>query len=497
MRNDSDDEFIRGVDEFLRSLEQGSRPFIDSEDVEEYTRAMLDLTRYDDAETIANYGLQIYPNNETYMLLLAWALIAQEKNIEKAQALLDKIEPKFKNNVEYVMQLGWIEFIDGHIDTALGLFERCLKLFQKSLEENDAFVIYDIGERLNMAELYEEALIYLRAYDAYDNEMVDCIFNIAYALSQLDRLDDSIAQYKRIFELDPFYDNAWYNLGLIYVYKNDYDNALNAFQTAISITPTHAESYFNLGNVHKLQNKRYEAIEDYTEYISLCNGEVNNDVYAILGECWQILGDFDLAKRFALLCLDKDPQNLTAKYVLGGSHINEQNFAEAIKIFKEICKEEPDDVFAVYTLAFCHLEDHKYYMAERYAKKAIGMDHDLSAAWIVYARCSSDKTVPKSKHDKVSLLIGFVEYMSDMIECYQKEYGDLPVFEFFEGVIDYFMGLAQKNPTQLKQGLKTLDKVAKKYPHIFHIGITEPTLEPIMIREDIREIMKKNNMLYE
>ncbi len=495
MRNYSDDEITRAVENLLHDLDLGAQPFIDSDQVEDYTRAMLDTAQYENAERIVDYGMRLYPTYSELKLLKAAAIIGQEMRLDEAEEILNEIEVTYANDAEFLEQRGWLCFSLDDKAKALSYFEKCLQIITEDKNTADPYILFDIGERLVEAELYEEALVYLKAYIPYDPESDECLFNIAYAQSNLDLLDESVDTYKKLLDIDPFLDSAWFNLGLVYTLQSKFEEALNALQTAISITPTYAEAYFNLGNVQKSLGDKKKAIESFTEYISLCNEAVIPDVYALIGDCWFALEDCDLAERFAELCLEKDPENITAKYLLGDTLMNKGMYSEAAKHFKKMLKADPHDAFLLYIIALCFLKKRNYPSAKDYARKSIEEDNELVGGWIVFFRSESDMRIPVADRDSEVLVpISLAEYTLDIINRERESMGHLHALDFLEGFARFFVGIGKHNDREKAKGLKLLAKVADEASNIFQLGISEPTLLVISLRDEIKEIMNRFNI---
>ena len=65
-------------------------------------------------------------------------------------------------------------------------------------------------------------------------------------------------------------DYAYYNLGCVYLTKNDYNNARKSFESAIKINPKEPDYYYNLGYTYKKLNnikRANKAIALYNELI--------------------------------------------------------------------------------------------------------------------------------------------------------------------------------------------------------------------------------------
>lgn len=125
----------------------------------------------------------------------------------------------------------------------------------------------------------ENSEIYLSLGDAYmaDNDLDNAIraycdsINVksddyrAYskagiALWEKDYLEEAVVAYHRAIELNPEYDIAYNNLGVIYLDgMGANDEALTCFKKAIEINPNYTLAYFNAGRSAQLVDKENEA----------------------------------------------------------------------------------------------------------------------------------------------------------------------------------------------------------------------------------------------
>jgi len=111
---------------------------------------------------------------------------------------------------------------------------------------------------------------------------ISSLFQKAVDFHNLAKLDDAIAVYREVLQLDDRYHPAWYALGCAFQKKREDAAALECYEKAISIVPNLAESHHNLGNVlHKL-GLIDEAIEQFRTAIGLGRGFLPRTAIATL-----------------------------------------------------------------------------------------------------------------------------------------------------------------------------------------------------------------------
>jgi len=94
-------------------------------------------------------------------------------------------------------------------------------------------------------------------------------FNRGLAYSSKKDYDRAIADYSEAIKLDPTYSRAYANRGFGYYNKKDYDRAIADFSEAIRLDPKYAWAYANRGSIRTAKGEFDLAIADLTEAINL------------------------------------------------------------------------------------------------------------------------------------------------------------------------------------------------------------------------------------
>ncbi len=80
-------------------------------------------------------------------------------------------------------------------------------------------------------------------------------------------------------ELDPGSAQANYQLGLVYVKLNDFENAKKTYQIVTELNPTSADAFFNLGYVHAVTKNYSKAEEMYKRVVELAPSYLDEALY--------------------------------------------------------------------------------------------------------------------------------------------------------------------------------------------------------------------------
>ncbi|MDP8262861.1 MAG: tetratricopeptide repeat protein [Candidatus Ancaeobacter aquaticus] len=146
----------------------------------------------------------------------------------------------------------------------------------------------------------------------------------ADALQYYNQAVDLLAQYKtkeakELFEkavfAEPFFAEAFFNLGVLYQNRGDTVNALREYQKAVALYPRDAELYYNIGLIH-LGNGNYEVAEDAFYEALFIDPDMNNARYHC-ADALRLQGKYDEALEEVQEMLDRDP-NTADTYLLMG-----------------------------------------------------------------------------------------------------------------------------------------------------------------------------------
>jgi tetratricopeptide (TPR) repeat protein len=78
-----------------------------------------------------------------------------------------------------------------------------------------------------------------------------------------------MADFNQAIRLDPKYMFAYYNRGLAYYNKWDYDRAIADYNQAIQLDPNYVHSYINRGAAYYMKSDYTRARADYTRALQI------------------------------------------------------------------------------------------------------------------------------------------------------------------------------------------------------------------------------------
>jgi tetratricopeptide (TPR) repeat protein len=110
------------------------------------------------------------------------------------------------------------------------------------------------------------------------------LYNYALALSAVGRRDEAIQQYTFALRLDPMFLPAYSNLGLLYMHKKDFPNAIASFETVLRSDPNHTTANLNLARIYMQTGNRALARDHVSRVLSV--SPANQEAAAL----WRELG---------------------------------------------------------------------------------------------------------------------------------------------------------------------------------------------------------------
>ena len=263
-----------------------------------FNRAQIYYKRemYDDAIADLAQAMQIDSVNVDYHHLLAdiymdyyksrQALLTMERiaglyperiptllKLAEFQMLLKQNELSFKT-LDQILQLdpqnAEAYFMMGLNFREVGDVERAINSFQTAVENDpdlkEAWVLLgDLFASTDnpIAERYYDNAIQL------DSTNIDFIHSKANYLHTKGDLEGAVAMYKKVILLQPQYADAFYNIGLVRMEQEQYQEAYDQFNIAVQLAPTYFMAYYYRGLASEKQGNTSQAIADYEQSLTL------------------------------------------------------------------------------------------------------------------------------------------------------------------------------------------------------------------------------------
>lgn len=304
------------------------------------------LGEYEKALTEYNKAKNLNPKNLITRMNLATLYQAQKDYPAAIQAYDDVLQFEPNNiNARSYKAMCLME---------LKQFEKATNEYKKilTLEPNNAeaksFMLEAMRQTLSPEEMLEN----------YANATVsgpvnaNLLYDYAYELHKANRLDEAIANYQKVLELDSKNQDCFINLAQAYKQKQQFDKALQTVNTGLANLPTSetlkkylSELKADMSNQQIAfatelynQGKYAEALEKYMQI-----QPKGADVYVNIASCYQMMDEDKRAIEYYRLALNKEPSNADILMYLGQTYINIEDWQNAISYLSKARSIKPQD----------------------------------------------------------------------------------------------------------------------------------------------------------
>ena len=131
-----------------------------------------------------------------------------------------------------------------------------------------------------------------------------------------------------------------YELGVLYMQKNDVDKAREALTAAVTKFDRFLRAHSNLGLLYTRVNRTREAIPHITKSIAL--GQASEELYGMLAYCHLQNGDSLSAETAYRNAIMLGPKTVDWKTGLAQALFSQQKAGEAIALLDELLKDDPE-----------------------------------------------------------------------------------------------------------------------------------------------------------
>jgi len=427
--DEESNDIIKRYEQFLSGTAKG---YFDVEELENIVEYYLRSGRTKDCTKAIDFGLKLHPNNSALKTKRAkiYLITGDDK---KAYRVLDSLA----ESTDYEVLLLKIEVL-----LKLGRQGEAKLLSDKLVEDEsddldnvclDIAYIY-LGERE-----FDYGLELLEKGYKFNNKNTELLYELAFCYEQIDNLEQAISINLQIIDIDPFANEAWFNLGQLYFAQMDFTKALEAYEYAMAIDENDSLTCVQKAHVHFQLNQFEEAIETYQEYKKLTTyGYWQTDIF--IAECYEKMEKYEESILYYKQSLDAHPENYDALTGIAICLLEQEKFAESLPYIEQALVLNPDAA------------DAWVYMAESY----IGME-DVDNALLSYIKSISiDPDQPDTLMaianicmEKAEFELAIKYYLAAKEQDKFIEYVNL-----FVAVCYFKLGNIKKSITYLKTAIK-------------------------------------------
>ncbi|HVP21209.1 MAG TPA: tetratricopeptide repeat protein [Anaerolineaceae bacterium] len=159
---------------------------------------------------------------------------------------------------------------------------------------------------------WAETINVLQQAQAIQPDHVGVLTGMGTCLIQTNQVMKAIPYFQKVAELAPGSAEAHNNLGVAYVFDQDFVEAEQAYKAALEVNPEHLPTWKNLANLYLQQaDKAGEGVQILASIVKRHPEDV--EALLLLADCYEYVAQIDSAITLCKQVLSIDPENPDAK----------------------------------------------------------------------------------------------------------------------------------------------------------------------------------------
>ena len=209
-------------------------------------------------------------------------------------------------------------------------------------------------------------------------------FTYGVALFQHGYLDSAAESFKQVIYAQPQNAEAYYNLGTLYLRKNDFPQARRYLEQTVKLRREYPEAWNNLGMIAAQQNQLDEAIRNFKQ--SLAQRPDYVTALLNLGGLERRQGNIPEASRLLNRAAQLEPENAEANYSLGMLYARQNDLTQATELLQKSLALRSDYPDAINNLGVLYVRLGKNSDAEKQFTTCIRVAPNFDQAYLNLAR---------------------------------------------------------------------------------------------------------------
>jgi tetratricopeptide (TPR) repeat protein len=180
---------------------------------------------------------------------------------------------------------------------------------------------------------------------------------------------DAVKHLRTAIQIWPEYQDAYNNLGVVYLDAGDLSSAYSSFKTLMERFPSYTKGVYNFGYTCYKMQRYAEAESTFERYYTM---NPSNDVLYLIAECEGFQNKFDEAKAHLNQLIELEPQNGRGYLKLGMAHAITGDLQAAEEVLLAGCQVAPREPELFFNLGLLR------YNTQRYAEAIAPLQQALS-----------------------------------------------------------------------------------------------------------------------
>jgi Flp pilus assembly protein TadD/cytochrome oxidase Cu insertion factor (SCO1/SenC/PrrC family) len=209
-------------------------------------------------------------------------------------------------------------------------------------------------------------------------------FTYGVALFQHGYLDQAAESFLQVIAAQPQNAEAYYNLGTLYLRKNNLAEARRYLEQTVKLRPEYPEAWNNLGMIAGQQNEYDDAIRNFNQSLAQRPGYVI--ALLNLGNIHRRQGNVAESTRLLNRAVELEPENAEANYSMGMLYARQNDVAQATALLQKAVALRPDYADAINNLGVLYVRQGKNSDAEQQFTTCIRVAPNFDQAYLNLAR---------------------------------------------------------------------------------------------------------------
>jgi len=185
------------------------------------------------------------------------------------------------------------------------------------------------------------------------------------------RTDEAVESFRNSVEANPKFSWAHAKLASLYYGRGEVGKAAAQYRAGMAGNPDDNIIKADYANL-LMKEKRYDEAEEILKVLREMNPmDVGAHVNNLLGSIYMAKGDFESAASCYRQGLEMEPENRMMKTLLAFSCQRSNRLSEALEIYGQLEREDPDDHNVLFNMAMVYGMKEEYESSRRYFERAI------------------------------------------------------------------------------------------------------------------------------
>jgi len=254
------------------------------------------------------------------------------------------------------------------------IFALCLMIFCATLtfaQSPEAWAAYEKARRHYMAKNFDDAIVDLEEAIKHSPDFYSAYHTMASSYHELGNVKKALENYEKIIGKTDLSEKAWYNIGLLYIEDKQLEKGGEAFNKALEINPHYQKAKFQIGLLdsppmnpalrtatHLYKQRKYQ--EGLDETYNIDAAEVDADVLYWRGNFLKKLNKKNEAIEQYTQAVSLDDNHAEAYAQLGVLYFRKKNYEDAFGYLSKASELNPDDHDLIHDtgISAYHLKDY-------------------------------------------------------------------------------------------------------------------------------------------